>query len=60
MKNVINNNAWKDLKVVLEKHNIPYTTHYERREEPQAMEYPDKVYMDKHIQISELVILDYV
>jgi ATP-dependent 26S proteasome regulatory subunit len=60
MTNVINTNAWKDLIVVLEKHNIPYITQYKSREEPQAMEYPDKVYMDKHIQISELVILDYV
>lgn len=54
----VSKETWKEICVVLEKYNIPYTTHYESRDVQQAMEYPDVTVQDKYIQIN-LVIPDY-
>ena len=49
---------WKEICDVLNKYKIPYTMSFERRDVQRAMEPPDLVVMDKHIQI-ELVIPNY-
>ena len=54
----ISKEIWKEVLDVLKKHNISYTTHYERRDIQKAMEYSDVTVQDKHIQVN-LVIPDY-
>lgn len=54
----VSKETWEEICAVLEKNNIPYTTHYENRDVQRAMEYPDVTVQDKHIQIN-LVIPDY-
>ena len=54
----ISKETWKEILVVLDKHKIPYTTHYESRDIESVMELPDITVLDKHIQIN-LVIPDY-
>ena len=55
---IITREIWKDVLEVLKKHNISYTTHYEKRDVQRAMELPDITVSDRHIQIN-LVIPDY-
>ncbi len=43
--------TWIEILCLLDRHNIPYTTHYESRDE-------SNIIYDKHIQIN-LVIPDY-
>lgn len=54
----ISKETWKEISNILKKHKIPYITHYESRDIPRAMEFPDLIVKDKHIQIN-LVIPDY-
>lgn len=54
----ITKEIWKEISNVLKKHKISYTSHWESRDIPRAMEYPDITVHDKHIQIN-LVIPDY-
>lgn len=54
----ITKEIWKEICDVLEKYRIPYTSRYESRDIPKAMEYSDLVVHDKHIQIN-LVVPDY-
>lgn len=55
----ITKEIWKELYSILKKHNISYTTHFEKRDIQKAMEYPDVTVHDRHIQIN-LVIPDYL
>ena len=55
----ITKEIWKELYPILKKHNISYTTHFEKRDIQKAMEYPDVTVHDRHIQIN-LVIPDYL
>lgn len=54
----ITKEVWKEISDILKKYKIPYTTHYESRDIPRAMEYPDITVEDKYIKIN-LVIPDY-
>ena len=54
----ISKNIWNEVLDILNKYNIPYTTHYESRDIKNEMEYQDATVQDKHIQIN-LVIPDY-
>lgn len=54
----ISKEAWEEIAKVLGKYNIQYTSHYESRDVPKAMEYSDRTLQDKYIQI-DLVVLDY-
>ena len=49
---------WKEISDILNKYKIPYTMNFRRRDVQRAMEQPDLVVMDKHIQIN-LVIPNY-
>lgn len=55
----ISKEIWQEISGILKKHKIPYTTHYETRDVPNASEYPDALVVDKHIQIN-LVISNYL
>lgn len=54
----ISKEIWKEINKILEKYEIPYTTHYESIDVQKSMEYPDVTVQDKYIQIN-LVIPDY-
>lgn len=55
---IITKDIWNDVLDVLKKHKISYTTHYESRDIPGAMECPDITVSDKHFQIN-LVVPDW-
>ena len=52
MDNNITKDIWKQIRGVLEKYKIPYTTHYTKRDVEQVMEKPPIEVSDKHIQIN--------
>lgn len=54
----ISKEIWKEISDILKKYKIPYTSHWESRDIPRAMEYQDITVEDQHIQIN-LVIPDY-
>lgn len=54
----ITKEIWKEICDILLKYTIPYTSRWESRDIPRAMEYPDITVQDKHVQIN-LVIPDY-
>lgn len=56
--NYITKPGWNEIEKILRRYEIPYTVHYERRYVEQAMEKPDIMITDKHIQIN-LIIADY-
>lgn len=54
----ISQELWREINDVLNRYQIPYTTHYERRDIQKTMGQQDITVIDKHIQIN-LVIPDY-
>ena len=55
---IIDRCAWDDIREVLAKHKVAYTTHYERRDIQRSMALPDVSVDDLHISI-HLIIPDY-
>lgn len=55
---VIDRDGWKDIKKVLKKYGVEYTTHYDRRDIQRSMATPDITVDDLHVSI-HLVVPDY-